>query len=159
MDAGKIRLLLAAPLAALFLILLLATFATRQRGAQGVPLRVYAIQPDTNARAEGCNSRRLVVWLDAEGAVRINETETPLDKLRSHLTEIFENRSVKQVFVVADSSVSYQQFVEFYSRIDGASPGLEVMLFSGDFRRAQERRAVVPCVFLPGMVKIIPNGS
>jgi biopolymer transport protein TolR len=153
MGLGQIRSTIAAPVSALFVLLALAAFEERQHTSVGVPLHVYPIPPDP-PKTWGCNSRELVVVLDEKGKVWINETETPLDQLRPHLAEIFENRYLKRVFVVADSSVSYEQFVDFISRIEGASPGLEVMLFSGDLRRAQEQRAVVPCVFLPGMFRL-----
>lgn len=156
MTPARLPLMIAAPLSALFLTLALIAFAEGPGTSAGVPLHVYPIPPDP-PRDGACNYRRLVVELDADGKVWINDTETPIDQLRPRLAEIFENRYLKEAFVVADSSVSYQQLVDFYSRIEGASPGLNAMLFSGDLRRAEEQRAVVPCVFfrdmIPGVVE------
>ncbi|MGB8259430.1 MAG: biopolymer transporter ExbD [Terracidiphilus sp.] len=144
--------MLAAPVSALFLVLALVAFGARQHSSAGVPLRVNAIPPDPPAPI-ACDSMEIVVELDGAGKVRINGFELAREQLRGKLSEIYENRYVKKVYVMADSSVSYQDFVDFLSRIEGASPGLQVVLFSGELRRRQEEKAVFPCVFLSSPIR------
>jgi biopolymer transport protein ExbD len=149
MDLMRLRAMLAAPVAAVFLLLVLVGFAARQRAEVGVPLWFYPKDRGSEDEIGVCNYRRLVVWLDRDGTVRINETRIPPGTLRARLAEIFEYRAFKQVFVVADSGVSWQQFLSFFSQIEGASPGLEVVLLSGELRREAERGEAYPCAMIP----------
>ena len=68
----------------------------------------------------------------------MNDYEIAPDRLRAKIAEVFDNRMVKRVHVVADSDVSYGQFADFMSRIVGASPNLNVILLSGQLRREVE---------------------
>ncbi|MGB8260856.1 MAG: hypothetical protein WCE75_10920 [Terracidiphilus sp.] len=138
---------MSAPLAAVFLLLTLVAFAGRQGQTAGFRIHIYPLHPVEHPESE-CNWRQILLRLDGDGAVRINETHVPIEELRARLANIFDNRAVKQVFVLADSNVSYQSFMEFFSQIDGASPGLEVVLISGDLRSAAEQELIFPCVFL-----------
>ena len=148
MDLAPLKASLAPPIAALFLLLALVAFAPRQKPSAGVPLRFYP--PECQAKCqEPCNARRIVVSLDREGTIRINETTWALSDLRPKLSEIYENRYVKDIFVIADHGVAYQTLLDFFSQIDGASPGLEVILLSGETRRAVEDGEMFECVFIP----------
>ncbi len=80
----------------------------------------------------------MVLWLTRDGRMWMNDYEVPPDRLRARLAEVYEYRMLKNVYVVADSEVSYGQFADFMSRIVGASPNLNVILLSGQLRREVE---------------------
>jgi hypothetical protein len=68
----------------------------------------------------------------------MNEYEIAPDALSAKIAEVFGNRYVKKVYVVADSDVTYGQFADFMSKIVGASPNLNVILLSGQLRHEVE---------------------
>jgi biopolymer transport protein ExbD len=147
MDLAGLKAMLAAPMAALFLVLVLVAFGQRQGKAVGVPLKVYAIPPDPSEFVP-CDHGGIVVEIDRAGRVGIVPAEIPRAKLRQLLGEILENRYERRVYVAADSGVPYQDFVDILSRIEGASQGLQVVLLSGELRRKQEEKWVFPCVYI-----------
>jgi biopolymer transport protein ExbD len=111
----------------------------------GMQIPLYPLHPEPHPSGN-CNARAIIVWLAQDGSIRVNETKVGRDELRSRILEIFENRAVRRVYVIADSRVSFDQFADFLSRIVGALPDLDVVLVSGQLRKEAEEEPTFECV-------------
>jgi biopolymer transport protein ExbD len=149
MELIRIRARVAPALASLFVILLLCMFEARRPVASaGLRIPLYPLHPEPHPSGI-CNARAVIFWLDRDGKMRINETETQASELRNRVHEIFEDRTVQRAYVIADSEVSYAQFADFLGRIVGATQKLDVVLISGQLRREVETEPTFECVTLP----------
>jgi biopolymer transport protein ExbD len=137
MDLNRLRSLLAAPLASLFLILVLCTFAAVQK-----PKSVGMYVPLPKVRSVPFNycdflsGRSIVVKLHKDGSYWINETRESPEKLGPRLTEIYGNRAERVVYVLSDPDISFGEFADFYSTIASSTSDLHIVLrtrqFNGD---------------------------
>jgi biopolymer transport protein ExbD len=137
MDLIRLRTMLAPAFAGLFVILLVCFVMVRRPTTGGVWIHLYPLHPKSNPSGV-CNYREIVLWLTKDGKMWMNDYQVPSGGLRAKLAEVFGNRMIKKVYVVADSEVSYEQFVDFMSKIVGASPDLHVILLSGQLRQEVE---------------------
>jgi biopolymer transport protein ExbD len=138
MDPFRSRTLIAPAMASLFLVLSLCAFVVQRPESVGMQIPLLPLHPEAHPSGN-CNARELVLWLTQDGKMWINDYEQSPDKLRGKIADIMENRYYKNLYIVADSGVSYGKFADFLSRIVGASPDLHVVLLSGQLRREVEQ--------------------
>jgi biopolymer transport protein ExbD len=137
MDLNRLRSILAAPMAALFLILVLCTFAVQKPKSTGFLIPMIRLHHNPNEPTD-CGGRIEFVKLTKDGRTWINETEVPSNSLATAVAALMENRAERVVYVVVDSDLSYGQFVEFLGKIKGATTELHVVIVSGEILRAFE---------------------
>jgi biopolymer transport protein ExbD len=137
MDADRLRVLLAAPLASLFLVLSLCAFVVQRPISAGIEIPIVRIHRDPN-RNYTCDGRPLFMRLTKDGKSWINETEIPPNQIGPTVSIVMENRAKRVVYVVVDSELSYGQFVSFMNRMNSATPNLHLILISGAIRREFE---------------------
>jgi biopolymer transport protein ExbD len=138
MDPFCLRTLIAPAMASLFLTLSLCALVVQRPVSTGIQIPLLPLHPEAHPSGN-CTARAIVLWLTQDGRMWINDYEQSPDKLRGKIAEIMENRSYKNLYIVADSSVSYGKLADFMSRIVDASPGLHVVLLSGQLRREVEQ--------------------
>lgn len=126
MDLNRLRLLVAAPMASLFLVLGLCAFVMQTPASVGIRIpitHVGTIPYDGRI----CNMQILAI-LHKEGVTQINETRIRPDELGPRLGEINQNRDWPAVCMLADSDVSYGEFANFYSRVASSTRNLHIGL-------------------------------
>jgi biopolymer transport protein ExbD len=128
MDLNRLRLLLAAPLASLFLILMLCTFAEQRTELLGVYVPLPKVRSVPFSYCDFLSDRSIVVQLHKDGSTWINETRMSPEKLRSVLTEIYEYRNEKFIYIVSDPDVSFGEFADFYSAVASSTSDLHIVL-------------------------------
>jgi biopolymer transport protein TolR len=62
----------------------------------------------------------VIVTVDTNGHTYINKDQVPSGDLRNRLSELFANRTKKEVFLKADSAVPYGEVVRAMAEIKGA---------------------------------------
>jgi biopolymer transport protein ExbD len=134
MDPDRLRVLLAAPLASLFLVLSLCAFVVERPVSTGIDIPMIRIHRDPN-RALDCGSRAIFMRLTADGKSWMNETEIPTNQIESTIAAKMENRAEKIVYVFVDSELSYGQFMWFTNKLSRAVPSLHLLVISGEVRR------------------------
>jgi biopolymer transport protein ExbD len=139
MDPFRFRALIAPAIASLFLVLSLCAFMVQRPSSVGIRIPLLPLHPEAHPPGY-CNYMPIVFWLTQDGRMWINVYEQSPDKLSAKITEIMEYRADKRVYVVSDSGVTYGKFVDFLSRIVGASPDLHVVLLSGQLRHEVEQK-------------------
>jgi biopolymer transport protein ExbD len=137
MDLNRLRALLAAPLAALFLILVLCIFGVQKPPSVGI--RIPMVRFPDQPRNDCSDPNRIVfLRLAQDGTVWLNATAIPTDRLTTTIATVMENRSDRILYVVADPQVSYGQFVGFLDSIAKTKMVLHVALLTDQFRTVLE---------------------
>ncbi len=104
------------PLVDVMLVLLVIFMVTAPMMQQGVQVNL----PKADAKAITPTEEAVVVTIDKGGKTFINKDEIPGGDLRTRLSTMFANRSKKEVFLKADSSVPYGEVVRAMADIKGA---------------------------------------
>lgn len=105
------------PFVDVMLVLLIVFMVAAPMMVQGVDVSLPKTQHATSLeRAE----EPLVIVIDPNGGITINETAVSVENLGEKLTYIFENRSSRNVFLRADTSVPYGKVVLVMSEIKSA---------------------------------------
>jgi len=138
MDPNKWRMLLAAPVASLLLILLVWAFVVRGPVSEGFRVPVIQLHHSPNEPTD-CGGRAEFVRLTKDGRTWINSDEIPANAIRAEVAELMTNRAERAVYIEVDSELTYGQFAQFADRVEGATDDLHIVLVSGDARRAFER--------------------
>ena len=125
MKSERIWSFLAAPVAGVFLILLLSVFATGRESPTGLSV------PITHVRTfpfDHCWDDRSV-WIRVlkTGIIRINETPVPRNELKLRISQIYANRSEPNAaFMMVDPEVPYERFLDVYNELTSANRNLHV---------------------------------
>ena len=157
MDLYRLRALLAAPLASLFLVLAVCGFVIQRPVSAGIYIPVIRNDPGS-PQQQPCPNRSILLRLTKDGRAWINGTELSPSQIAPIVAEVTENRSKRDVYVLADSEVSYGQFAEFLGKIVGSTSDLHVGLISGDMRKLFEEYPV-PCGFVFPANEFAPSGA
>jgi len=104
------------PLVDVMLVLLVIFMVTAPMMQQGVQVNL----PKTDAKALAPKEETVVVTIEKSGRTTINARELPAAELKARLTEMFANRTKKEVFLKADSLVPYGEVVKVMAEIKGA---------------------------------------
>lgn len=127
MDLNRLRSFLAAPLAALFLILVLCVFAVQTPPSVGMHVPLPKVRTVPHNECESAD-RWIVVQLHKDGSTWINENQVRADELGSELTEIYENRRYKFIYMFSDPDVPFGQFANFYNIVLSSTKDLRIGL-------------------------------
>lgn len=135
MDLNRLRSLLAAPMASLFLMLSLCVFVVQRPGSTGTRIPMIRLHHDPLEPTD-CGGRTEFVRLTKDGKTWINEAEITPDRLAATVSYLMENRAERVVYVVVDSDLTYGQFAEFLATVENATTDLRVVVVSGEILRA-----------------------
>jgi len=137
---------IAAPLASVFLILGLCSFAIRLPASVGVRIpvmRLPHLSPGEWREFE-C-ARILLVQLQGNGSLMLNQDPISFDALAPTLAEIMSNRAEPAVYLMVDPNVSYAQFSAVLDRIHGSVSGLHIAVVTRGLRRESGTTPVGVC--------------
>jgi biopolymer transport protein TolR len=104
------------PLVDVMLVLLVIFMVTAPMMQQGVQVNL----PKADAKALAPKEETVVVTLEKSGRTTINAREIAPSELKERLVSMFANRTKKEVFLKADSSVPYGDVVRVMAEIKGA---------------------------------------
>jgi biopolymer transport protein ExbD len=128
MDLNRLRSLLAAPLAALFLVLVLCVFPVQRSPSVGIRIPLLRVRTVAFKECDFLSDRSVVVRLHKDGSTWINETQESHEKLGIVLAEIYDNREEKIIYMLPDPDVSFGDFAEIYSKVGSSTKDLRIML-------------------------------
>jgi biopolymer transport protein ExbD len=138
MDLNRLRLLVAAPMASLFLVLSLCAFVLQQPRSVGIRIPMIRIHHNPH-KPYDCEGRPVFLRLTKDGRTWMNSEELPADQLRQTVVNVMENRAERVVYMVVDSELTYGQFAGFLDKIEGATNDLHVVVVSGEVLREFEK--------------------
>jgi biopolymer transport protein ExbD len=128
--------------AALFLtvVLLVRLYARNNQVSTGYTFYLLDDPPPPTERCYEGDSRRVVLQMASDGALRINQDGVGENELVPNLTTIFKTRAEKIIFVKADTELSYDIFIYRIGKLKRAIPDLRMVLMTPSWKMA-------PCSF------------
>jgi biopolymer transport protein ExbD len=133
MDPLRLRALIAPAMASLFLVLSLCAFVVQRPEPVGMHLPLPQMRAVPHKVCDFLSDRSVVVQLHKNGKIWINETQVNYEKLGPILTEIYENRAEKFIYIISDYDVSYSEFANLYSTIVSSTNDLHIVLRTRQF--------------------------
>jgi len=107
------------PMIDILLVLLILFMAISPVSPHG--LDALAPQPPPpNQKQPDNNDRTVVIVIDAQGNVKINQTDAAWNKLGDQLVDIFKTRAEKVVFVKGDKDLEFQKVADAIDIAHGA---------------------------------------
>lgn len=127
MDLYRLRALVTAPMASLFLVLSLCAFVMHRPVSVGMYVPMARVRTVPFDDCQGVD-RSIVVLLHKDGSTWLNETQMRPDGLRSELAEIYDNRKYKLIYMFSDPDVSFGEFANFYNNVASSTRDLRIGL-------------------------------
>jgi biopolymer transport protein TolR len=104
------------PFVDVMLVLLIVFMVTAPLMTVGVPVDL----PKTKAASITNSEDPLVVSVDAEGAIYVQDTLVPIEKLAARLVAITESNPEIRIFVRGDKSIDYGTVMAVMGRVNAA---------------------------------------
>jgi hypothetical protein len=146
MDLLRLRSLLAAPLAAQFILLTLCIFSVQSPPSTGIKIPVLKLRHHSDHLT--CDGRWEFVQLLDDGTTKINERKIPEEDLASLVGNIMASRAERVIYVVPSPGIPYSRFVATLGSLKKTVPDLHIGVLSGEVRNAYMQPGL-PRLYLP----------
>ena len=125
MDIDRLRAVLAAPMACLFLILTLCVFAVRRPVSTGIrsPMMHLRAVPLSN-----CEFNGFTLSVSADGTVSTHWDQIPLDRVPLITSEVTQYRTDRIVYVIADPKAPFGRLMDVVDRIAKVRPAVRAVV-------------------------------
>jgi len=149
MDPFRFRALIAPAMASLFLVLSLCAFVVQRPASVGKHVSLPQVRkfPFTDYDCPFLD-RSIYIQLRKDGSYWINVTQVSHENLGHILTEIYENRAEKFIYMVSDPDVSFGEFANFYSRVASSDSDLHIVLLTRQIQAQAEQCPFWTCCCL-----------
>jgi len=122
-------------MASLFLVLTLCAFVLQRPVSAGVNMPLAkVVEIPAEKCFSGLSDRDIVLQIKNDGTTRINETDLEPATIRERLSEIYENREERFLFLLVDPNVPYREFADVYDQAASSTPGLQIGLLTRQLR-------------------------
>jgi biopolymer transport protein ExbD len=139
MDPAKLRLLLAAPVASLFLVLSVFPLLKRET-RPSVGLRIAMPQLRSHSPRYVCEDDiPHLIRLTADGRTWFVYTDVSDRDLRDLLVTVNQGRHERMTYLVADPSVPFARVVRVLQQIQSSVPGMHVIMVTPELMTHVER--------------------
>ncbi len=115
-SAGVMHEINVTPLVDVMLVLLIVFMVAAPLMTVGVPIEL----PKTQAKQMNSSVEPLTITVQADKTIFLQETKIPLEELQPKLQAIAKNGYEEQIFVRADTNVSYGSVMEVMGLLNGA---------------------------------------
>ena len=115
-SAGEMHEINVTPLVDVMLVLLIVFMVAAPLMTVGVPIEL----PRTEAKQMTTSVEPLTITVQADKTIFLQETLIPLEELQPKLQAIAKNGYEEQIFVRADTNVSYGSVMEVMGLLNGA---------------------------------------
>ena len=115
-SAGVMHEINVTPLVDVMLVLLIVFMVAAPLMTVGVPIEL----PKTEAKQMTTSVEPLTITVRADKTIFLQETQIPLEELQPKLQAIAKNGYEEQIFVRADTNVSYGSVMEVMGLLNGA---------------------------------------
>ena len=115
-SAGVMHEINVTPLVDVMLVLLIVFMVAAPLMTVGVPIEL----PKTDAKQMTTSVEPLTITVQVDKTIFLQETQIPLEELQPKLQAIAKNGYEEQIFVRADTNVSYGSVMEVMGLLNGA---------------------------------------
>jgi biopolymer transport protein TolR len=110
-DTGQMADINIVPLVDVMLVLLIIFMVTAPLSIGGISVNL----PASKARSSSVSENRVVLSISQKGEYFLEKVGIPSEALETRLTEIYQNREKKEIYIRADKSVVYEKVVNAMS--------------------------------------------
>lgn len=110
-DTGQMADINIVPLVDVMLVLLIIFMVTAPLSIGGISVNL----PSSKARSSSVSENRVVLSISQKGEYFLEKVGIPGEALETRLTEIYQNREKKEIYIRADKSVVYEKVVNAMS--------------------------------------------
>jgi biopolymer transport protein TolR len=141
-SGGAISEINVTPLVDVMLVLLIVFMVAAPLMTVGVPVEL----PKTQANQMNVNTEPLTITVQKDGTIFLQETPIAMAELQPKLADVAKNGLEEQVFVRADTSVSYGNVMEVMGLLNNAGYKKIGLITGADDMPAKAAAATVPAL-------------
>jgi biopolymer transport protein ExbD len=152
MDMDRLATPLLASLVGVLLILSLCAVVIERSVSTGMVLPMPRVGALPFSECDYVSDRDIVVLIKRDGSTQINETPVPMGELKARLTQIYENRLERIIYINSDPEVPYGAFANAYDLVASSTENLHIGLLTPQLMDAPAQCLPAPVcgLFWPG---------
>jgi len=117
-------------MASLFMVLSLCAFVVQRPESVGMMVPLVQVRAIPHKGCDFVSDRSIVAQLHKDRSYWINETHLSHEKLGPIITEIYETRAERVIYIRSDPDVSYGEFANLYNTVDSSISNMHIVLMT-----------------------------